>query len=114
VRVNGTPLDVGPNCRTASPLDVVLHGRKDAGLPDDDGKPDYDIQDGGPLTDTDLVIPPFTGCSNHGENLNALFTSAISGPGNSLNLVQGRICDPINAPYLCQPEIPIPPLPHRK
>lgn len=114
VRVNGTPLDVGPDCHTVRPLDIVLNGRKDAGLPGDDGKPDYDIQDGGPLTDDNLVIPPFTGCAGHGENLDALFTAAISGPGNSLNLVQGRICDPLNAPYLCRPEIPIPQLPHRK
>ncbi|WP_263983821.1 DUF6801 domain-containing protein [Streptomyces sp. HPF1205] len=114
VRINGTPLDVGRDCHTVRPLDIVLNGRKDAGLPDDDGKPDYDIQDGGPLTDDNLVIPPFTGCAAHGEDLNALFTAALSGPGNSLNLVQGRICDPLNAPYLCQPEIPIPQLPHRK
>lgn len=117
VRMNGTPLDVGPNCHTARPVDIVLKGRKDAGLPDDDGKPDYDIADGGPLTDLDLVIPPFTGCvtgHGHGENLDALFTAALSGPGNTLNFVQGRLCDPLSAPQMCQPEIQIPPLPRRK
>ncbi|WP_308011797.1 DUF6801 domain-containing protein [Actinacidiphila acidipaludis] len=114
VRINGTPLDVGPDCHTAKPLDIVLHGRKDSGLPDDDGKPDYFIDAGGPLTDEDLVIPPFTGCASHGENLDALFTAALSGPGNSLNISQGPLCDPINVPESCLPEIPIPQLPQRK
>lgn len=114
VKVNGTPLDVGPNCHTVVPIDVVLKGRKDEQTGHGDGKPDYDIQDGGPLTDQDLTIPPLTGCESHGENYNALLSAAISGPHNELNLVQGRICDPLNAPELCRPEIQIPPLPVRK
>ncbi|MFI1091182.1 DUF6801 domain-containing protein [Streptomyces sp. NPDC020917] len=114
VKINGTPLDVGPNCHTATPVDVVMHGRKDGQLPDNDGKPDYDIKDGGPLTDDNLVIPPFTGCASHGEDLDALFTSALSGPGNSLNMSQGHLCDPVQLPVSCQPEIQIPPLPQRK
>jgi hypothetical protein len=115
VRINGTPLDVGPDCHTATPVDVVLKGRKDEQVSTGgDGKPDYDIQDGGPLIDENLTIPPFTGCASHGENLDALFTSAISGTGNTLNLVQGRICDPVSAPELCQPEIQIPELPRRR
>ncbi|MCL2551630.1 MAG: hypothetical protein FWE15_03205 [Actinomycetia bacterium] len=114
VKINGTPLDVGPNCHTATPVDVVMHGRKDGQLPDNDGLPDYDIKDGGPLTDDNLVIPPFTGCASHGEDLDALFTSALSGPGNSLNLSQGHLCDPVQLPESCQPEIQIPPLPQRK
>ncbi|MEE4544206.1 DUF6801 domain-containing protein [Streptomyces sp. V4-01] len=115
VRINGTPLDVGPNCHTATPIDVELKGREDDYIPGGDGKPDYDIVNGGPLVDDDLVIPPFTGCAAHGENLDALFTSALSGPGNTLNLSQGRLCDPINIPeQTCLPEIQIPPLPHRR
>jgi hypothetical protein len=115
VKVNGTPLDVGPDCRTATPIDVVLKGRKDEQVSTGgDGRPDYDIQDGGPLVDDNMVIPPFTGCGSHGENLDALFTAAISGPGNTLNLSQGRICDPANAPQLCLPEIQLPQLPQRR
>lgn len=115
VRINGTALDVGANCHTATPIDVVLKGREDDYIPGGDGKPDYDIVNGGPLVDTNLVIPPFTGCVAHGENLDALFTSALSGPGNTLNLSQGRLCDPINIPeQTCRPEIQIPPLPRRK
>lgn len=118
VRINGTPLDVGPNCRTSRPVDVVLTGRKDDYLPVNDGRPDYDIQTGGPLTDMNLVIPPFTGCGTdrgHGEDLDSLFTASLSGSGNTLNLVQGRLCDPVTQPETtCQPEIPIPPLPVRK
>ncbi len=121
VKINGTLLDVGPNCHTVTPIDVVLKGRKDEQTGHGDGKPDYDIQDGGPLLADNLTIPPLTGCESHGENFSALLSSAISGSGNVLNLVQGRICDPLNAPDLCQPEIQIPelpsrvhPLPHKK
>ncbi|WP_218108440.1 hypothetical protein, partial [Actinacidiphila rubida] len=115
VRINGTPLDVGPNCHTATPLDVVLNGRNDDYIPGGDGKPDYYLFNGGPLRDDNLVIPPFTGCTAHGENLDALFTSALSGPGNSLNLSQGMLCDPVSNPEgSCQPEIQLPPLPQRK
>jgi hypothetical protein len=115
VRINGTPLDVGPNCRTATPVDVELKGREDDYLPGGDGKPDYDIVNGGPLIDENLVVPPFTGCRSHGEDLDALFTASLSGPGNTLNLSQGRLCDPVNVPETtCQPEIQIPQLPQRR
>ncbi|GAA2132743.1 hypothetical protein GCM10009760_08070 [Kitasatospora kazusensis] len=118
VKVNGTPLDVGPNCHTASNVDLVLRGRQDDYLPGGgDGKPDYSIQGGGPLSQTDLTIPAFTGCGTHGEDLDPLFTAAVSGPGNSLNLIQAPLCtpdgtqDPANG---CYPEIQIPELPHRR
>ncbi len=117
VRINGTPLDVGPDCHTATPVDVVLQGRKRAKSAGGTGPglPDYDIADGGPLVDENLTVPPFTGCGTHGDNLNALFTAALSGPGNTLNLSQGRLCDPINVPeQTCRPEIQIPPLPQRR
>ncbi|AEW95587.1 MULTISPECIES: DUF6801 domain-containing protein [Streptomycetaceae] len=113
VRVNGTPLDVGPDCRTVRPVDVVLHGRQDAYLPGGgDGKPDYTIQTGGPLAAKDLVIPAFTGCGAHGENLDALFTAAISGSGNSLNFVQGPLCVPTDDPSQRACPAPLPQLPH--
>ncbi|GAA4835331.1 hypothetical protein GCM10023235_07550 [Kitasatospora terrestris] len=116
VKVNGTPLDVGPDCRTAEPVDLVLKGRQDGYLPDGgDGKPDYTLQGGGPLAQTDLYVPPFTGCGSHGEDLDALFTAAVSGPGNSLNLMQGPICTPTSdQPNGCEPEIVIPDPPTRR
>ncbi|MDH6577235.1 DUF6801 domain-containing protein [Kitasatospora sp. MAP5-34] len=118
VRVNGTPLDVGPDCHTASNINLVLRGKEDSYLPGGgNGQPDYSIQGGGPLSQTDLYIPEFTGCGTHGENLDALFTAAVSGPANSLNLIQAPLCtpdgttDPSNG---CYPEIQIPELPHRR
>jgi hypothetical protein len=115
VRINGTPLDVGPDCRTSAPLDVVLRGRQDGYLPGGgDGKLDYTVQTGGPLAAENLTIPPFTGCGTGGEDLDPLFTAAVSGPGNSLNFIQGALCVPSgDQPNGCEPEIEIPPLPHR-
>ncbi|MCZ4117985.1 DUF6801 domain-containing protein [Streptomyces sp. H39-S7] len=117
VRINGTPLDVGPNCRTRKPIELALVGLQDAHMPNGgDGKPDYTILDGGPLHQENLTIPAFTGCGTHGENLDALFTSAVSGPGNSLNLNQGTLCAPwagLGCDAAAGTEIQIPPLPHR-
>ncbi|BFV60329.1 hypothetical protein KCMC57_up54330 [Kitasatospora sp. CMC57] len=116
VKINGTPLDVGPNCRTVRPVNLELKGRQDDYLPGGgDGKPDYTLQGGGPLAQRDLTIPPFTGCGTGGENLDRLFTAAVSGPGNTLNLIQGAICTPTSdQPNGCEPEIELPPLPHRR
>ncbi|MFI5533796.1 hypothetical protein ACIA8O_35195 [Kitasatospora sp. NPDC051853] len=116
VKVNGTPLDVGPDCRTARPVNLELKGRQDDYLPGGgDGKPDYTLQGGGPLSQRDLVIPEFKGCGTSTENLDALFTAAVSGPGNTLNLVQGAICTPTSdQPNGCEPEIELPALPHRR
>ncbi|WP_371502335.1 hypothetical protein OG871_35000 [Kitasatospora sp. NBC_00374] len=116
VKINGTPLDVGPDCRTVTPVDLRLTGRQDDHLPGGgDGKPDYTLQTGGPLAQRDLTIPPFAGCGTGGEDLDALFTAAVSGPGNSLNLVQGAICTPTSdQPNGCEPEIELPALPHRR
>ncbi|OKI30781.1 hypothetical protein [Streptomyces sp. CB03911] len=114
VRVNGTPLDVGPNCRTAAPVDLTLEGRQDSGISTDDGRPDYTVQTGGPLSSARLVIPPFTGCGTGGEDLSPLFTAAVSGAGNSLNFIQGALCTPTSdEPNGCTPEIEMPAPPHR-
>ncbi|GJF34018.1 hypothetical protein KNE206_67180 [Kitasatospora sp. NE20-6] len=115
VRVNGTPLDVGPNCRTVRPVDLKLRGTQDSHLGDrGDGRPDYSLQTGGPLSQDGLTVPPFTGCGTGGEDLSPLFTAAVSGTGNSLNLVQGPICTPTSEqPNGCEPEIALPELPHR-
>ncbi|MFF3593896.1 hypothetical protein [Kitasatospora indigofera] len=114
VRVNGTPLDVGPDCRTAAPVDLTLVGRQDSGISTDDGRPDYTVQTGGPLSSDHLVIPPFTGCGSGGEDLSPLFTAAVSGAGNSLNFIQGALCTPTSdEPNGCTPEIEMPAPPHR-
>jgi len=83
VKVNGTPLDVGSNCRTAKPFDVVLNG----------GSAYTNVALGGRL-DGEVTIPPFTGCGTGGENLDPLFTAAISGPGNRIFMNQAPTCYP--------------------
>src|SRR5205823_3223136 len=80
VLVNGTALDVGPNCQTATPINITL-----TNLPDYTG-----VQRGGHLAGT-VTIPPFTGCGVT-ENLDSLFTGPISGPGNYLRMNQGALC----------------------
>ncbi|MFB7664358.1 DUF6801 domain-containing protein [Kitasatospora sp. NPDC056138] len=117
VKINGTPLDVGPDCTTAEPIKLALRGRQDSFLPGGgDGKPDYSLQGGGPISQKDLYIPPFTGCGTGGDNLDALFTAAVSGPDNSLNLEQGPLCFPSTddpSDPKCAPVV-MPSLPHRR
>jgi uncharacterized protein DUF6801 len=100
--VNGTPLDVGPDCRTARPLTspepdpahhpgdhLVLYGRGEQVL----GEPatGYLLLSGGPLTG-EMSIPAFTGCKADGENLDRLLTASVSGPGNYVKQIQGQSC----------------------
>ncbi|SFO80874.1 hypothetical protein SAMN05421810_10120 [Amycolatopsis arida] len=81
VAVNGVPLDVGPNCRTAAPVVIDVIGT-------------YFIFSGGTLgTDPEaeqekhrgFTIPPFTGCGVT-ESLDPLVTGLVSGPDNQLTL----------------------------
>jgi hypothetical protein len=93
VLVNGTPLDVGPRCESATPMTVTLTGKS----------PDYTVDTGGPLLGT-ATIPPFAGCGV-GEDLDPLFTGSISGPGNFMKLIQGMPCTrpPDSDPQNCDP-----------
>lgn len=103
VKVNGTPLDVGSDCRTETPLTshepepdrfpgphIVLDG---LGLAEWGGDVEgYQLSTGGPLT-SEVTIPAFTGCgTSGGENLDRLLTAAISGPGNYVKQIQGQTC----------------------
>ncbi|WP_405900923.1 hypothetical protein OG242_28765 [Streptomyces sp. NBC_00727] len=85
VKVNGTPLDVGGNCRTAKPFKVVLNG----------GDAYKNVGVGG-LLEGEVDIPPFTGCGTGGEDLNPLFTASLSGPGNRIFMNQASTCVPSN------------------
>ncbi|MEU0368751.1 DUF6801 domain-containing protein [Streptomyces sp. NPDC006283] len=99
VKVNGTPLDVGPDCRTARPFRVVLHGKF----------PDYEnVFKGGPMRGT-VTIPEFSGCGTGGEDLDQLFSASLSGPGNLVAMNQGVLCIPNTPNNDCPPRIP--PLP---
>ncbi|HEV2778142.1 MAG TPA: DUF6801 domain-containing protein, partial [Actinophytocola sp.] len=83
VTVNGVPLDVGPNCRSATPMNLVLDG----------GTPDYtNILRGGPLSGF-ADIPPFAGCGTT-ENLDRLLTGMVSSNGNFVRAQQGPVCAP--------------------
>jgi hypothetical protein len=93
--VNGVPLDLGPNCRTAVPIDAVLTANPLT----------YSITQGGVLSGT-VTIPPFAGCGVT-EDLDPILTGLVSGPGNYVKMTQGAVCSLSNA-FGCPPEIPIP------
>jgi hypothetical protein len=95
-RVNGVPLDLGPNCRTAVPIEVELRGKP----------PEYLLTGGGPLSGT-ITIPPFRGCGVR-EDLDPLITGLVSGGDNFVKLTQGSICTLTGAHGGCPPEEPIP------
>ncbi len=98
VKVNGVPLDVGPECRSATPMDLTLHG---AGKYLSDGTQEgYTVAGGGPLTGL-AAIPAFTGCGTHGDDLDHLFTASISGPGNFTRMIQGTLCSLDNVEFPC-------------
>ncbi|MFD9047152.1 DUF6801 domain-containing protein [Streptomyces zaomyceticus] len=102
VEVNGTPLDVGPGCRTVKPLTspepqpakypgdhLVLLGKGQ--LLNGTDATGYVLTSGGPLTG-EVTVPAFKGCGAGGENLDRLLTAAISGPGNHIRQIQGQTC----------------------
>ncbi|QNS06490.1 DUF6801 domain-containing protein [Streptomyces xanthii] len=93
VSVNGTPLDVGPNCRSKAPFRVVLEGTFG---PNGTQGTYTNVLLGGLLTSKNypVDIPPFSGCGSQGEDLDALFTAAISGPGNLIAMNQATVCIP--------------------
>jgi hypothetical protein len=94
VKVNGVPLNVGPNCQAVHPLTIELLGRGTG------PRPLYSLQGGGPL-DGNVNIPAFKDCGV-GENLDPIFgtmrrgvlVGSISGPGNFSILTQGTLCTP--------------------
>ena len=94
--VAGVRLDLGPNCRTAVPLEVEVRGKP----------PTYLLTGGGPLSGT-VTIPPFTGCGVT-EDLDPLLTGLVSGGGNFVKLTQGSICTLTGANNGCPPERPVP------
>jgi hypothetical protein len=84
VDIDGVALKAGPHCQTARPFKLVL-----TGLP-----PAYNVNlIQGVLTGT-VTIPPFTGCASGGYNLDPLFTAAVSGPGNAVQISQAPLCTP--------------------
>ncbi|TDC74937.1 DUF6801 domain-containing protein [Actinomadura sp. 7K507] len=93
VKVKGTPLDVGANCRTATDADLRLKGQ----MPN--------ILEGG-VVDGSFTIPEFRGCGV-GEDLDHLFNGSVAGPGNLLRVTLGSTCIPF-AEISCPPVLPQP------
>ncbi|OLF13615.1 DUF6801 domain-containing protein [Actinophytocola xanthii] len=93
-QINGVPLDLGENCRSESPLEVSVRANV----------PPYTLTVGGKLTGM-VTIPPFSGCGAH-EDLDPLITGLVSGPGNYVELIQGRICTLTGSQNGCPPRIP--------
>jgi hypothetical protein len=94
--VNGVPLDVGENCRTAVPIDATFTGDYDH----------YSITEGGVLSGT-ITIPPFSGCGVD-EDLDPILTGLVSGPGNYVKLTQGNVCYFLTGTGFCPPDVPEP------
>jgi hypothetical protein len=93
--VNGTEIKLGPNCRSETPVDVVL-----SAVPGT-----YSITDGGVLDGT-ITIPPFSGCGED-EDLDPLITGLVSGPNNYVKMTQSKVCSLGNG-VNCPPVAPIP------
>ncbi|MEU8803362.1 DUF6801 domain-containing protein [Spirillospora sp. NPDC048819] len=93
VKVNGTPLDVGANCRTATDADITLKGQ----MPN--------ILQGGVVEGT-FTVPAFRGCGV-GEDLDPLLNGSVAGPGNLLRVTLGSTCIPF-ADISCPPVLPQP------
>ncbi|MGW3861203.1 DUF6801 domain-containing protein, partial [Streptomyces sp. NPDC005047] len=116
LEVNGTPLDVGPDCRTETSLTsadpdpanhpgnhLVLYGRGEQLIGQE--ATGYLLLSGGMLSG-ETSIPAFTGCGTaDGEDLDRLLTASVSGPGNHIKQVQGQTCA-IAAPVFPTPETP--------
>ncbi|MFG1644205.1 DUF6801 domain-containing protein [Amycolatopsis sp. NPDC049252] len=71
-KVNGVPLDLGPDCVTATPVSLELSGPYD---PFSVGHIRTDPEKG-------FELPAFRGCGAGGQDLNPLLTGMSSGPGN--------------------------------
>lgn len=101
VRVNGVALDVRPSCRAAGPLftpgNPVAPGALmlTGGTYPGDPVPGFGGAVQGGALSGQADIPPFTGCvTPTGENLDALLTASLSGPGNFVQEVVGPLCIP--------------------
>lgn len=95
--VNGVPVPVGPDCRSAVPIDAVFTASYS-------GPDKYSITKGGPLMGT-VTIPPFSGCGTT-EDLDPILTGLISGPGNYVRLYQGPVCTITGNNFGCPPVEP--------
>ena len=88
--INGTPLNVGPNCRTPL-VPLVLSNIADY---DGSGNEVYPYNGaGGGYMQGSIDIPPFTGCGVE-DNLDALLSAPVSGPDHLVRVCQGSTQSP--------------------
>lgn len=118
VKVDGRPLDVGSRCGTTTSLSMVGKNPFPPVRTPEFYYPPY----GGDLYGT-IDVAGFSGCvTSAGEDLSAIFTSALSGKGNPVHLNQGNpgqgalgcLPDPTATPdVLCQApdDLPVPTAP---
>lgn len=71
VKVNGVPLDVGPNCHTSTPAVIRLAG------------PYQGFTSSGKVPGL-VDLPAFTGCANGNDVLNPLFNGLVAADGNTI------------------------------
>lgn len=109
--VDGVSVDLGPNCRTETPVDLYLWGETDRRgyYPNSGG--DLGAYDGLhpgsviPLDDpfyfghfegrdlpasSGVHVPPFTGCGIGSDDLSPVISAMASGPNNPVRAVQGQ------------------------
>ena len=105
VKVNGVPLDAGPDCVSETPMPIDMIGEYDpfgAGgfIGTDPENPDPKFRG--------FTLPPFKNCGA-AEKLSSLFTGQNSGPGNQasarLSIIQ--LCQEADHRN-CPPVAPIP------
>lgn len=88
VKIDQVPVDVGPNCHTATPATMSLTAA--SGYYSLTTKPPY-IPDGmylpffvGGTLHGPVDVPDFTGCRNGADNLSPVISAMASGPDNQL------------------------------
>lgn len=91
--INGTPLNVGDNCRTKTPVSLVLNSLPELN-PDNTETYPYAGAGGGYLQGS-IDVPDFTGCGVE-DNLDNLLSAPVAGPNNLIRVCQGTadVVDP--------------------
>lgn len=88
VKIDQVPVDVGPNCHTATPATLTMTA--DAGFYSVSISPPY-VPDGmylpffvGGTLHGPVDVPAFSGCQNGGDDLSPVVTAMVAGPDNEL------------------------------
>ncbi|WP_328607262.1 hypothetical protein OG943_46565 [Amycolatopsis sp. NBC_00345] len=104
-KVNGQPLDVGPDCVTSEPVGLDLRGPYEplgvGSIGTDPNSPDPKFRG--------FTLPPFRDCGAT-EPLSPLFTGMASGPGNQAHVETLNLAECTNPDHTqCPPDPNLPP-----